>query len=870
FASQFLPAGANVLEGELYPEMNVSGDRSGLDWNHSRFHMKGRGLRMRVPEYTEEVVGPVAFEAELTSNTLRVPIFDLQAGEDRLQLQMAQASLLGQGWEDGLSVGGQWMLNADLASVLKRVQAHGALPNLELSGKADGDGVIIGKWIPAEQEKNGPQPHWALRLRDELQSLLRHIQLTGNVSISDGRGFHHLLPAPVRGVNGRIEMAGNTLRATDLTGSMLGSDVVLSARLEGDEQLWIDPQMRFDLQGDVQLKDAEEVLQSEVLEMNWPGPYRREVLKRLHPSGSLNLDLHVTGPLMRPLEMRPAGRLTASDIAVDITSDLSNGTLFLKQMRMDIHPDIFSLTRFEGTVNDIVFSTTATLNNRGLEIFSAIDSPFKELEKAFPPAFKYAREVGGRLFIDGRASARLRPDLLPRRNAVPETPLELIAALPGLLPTDNEKPLLTNFAETIGGRFDYDYHAAVDIEDGIFAHGFMPNRVTEINGRVFVFPLGIRTDGFCETKWGSSQQGLTSATVRVEPVPQLFSPDPQPSKAIIRFESSAPDLFLDEWITNWGPGRMRPNPEKQKPRERVEADRFDYTRRFSYPMQSDIQGDIRADTLFFRRFRFVDASTRLSTQYYRNRDSILSFDDTRASGYGGAIASDIALFMPIGKLLEWQWQARMDGVNVQPLLTAVYGEDATIIGTMDSWLDLRAVGGDQETFTGKGAVHLNDSQFMNIQLFRILGDTLNLKGLSDASFTNMDGEFTIAQGWIWIQRLVLDSALFDFVAVGRATLGGKLDLTVAYIPLGMLQDVPVLKYIPRAFSTVTDRLLKVRLSGTINDPNVRMLAPSVTLPPPPQPEQTEDAPRPPLQLMEPMEEKPLETLTEPVAQPDAE
>ncbi|MFW6304043.1 MAG: hypothetical protein ACOC2L_05415, partial [Candidatus Sumerlaeota bacterium] len=275
-ASQFLPASAHVLEGELYPEMDVSGDLTGLDWNRSQFQLKGRGLRMRIPEYTQGIVGPVAFEAELTSDTLRVPLLDVEMEKDRLKLQMVQASLLGDSWREGLSIGGQWMLNADLASVMKRVQAHGALPNLELSGKADGDGVIIGKWIPTEKNANGNKTHWALRLRDEIQSLMRHIRVTGEVNVSDGRGFHHLLPAPVRGVSGRIEMAGNTLTASDLKGSMLGSDVLISARLEGDEQFWIEPQMRFDLKGDVELKDTEELLKSEVLEMNWPGPYRRE------------------------------------------------------------------------------------------------------------------------------------------------------------------------------------------------------------------------------------------------------------------------------------------------------------------------------------------------------------------------------------------------------------------------------------------------------------------------------------------------------------------------------------------------------------------------------------------------------------------
>ncbi len=866
-ASQFLPANANVESGWVMPDMRLAGDRNGLNWDMSRIQLRGQDLKMTAPQFTNETVGPVSFDVLLTSRTLRMPYADIRAGDDHLRVEMLSANLMGNDWQDGLSIGGKWLLNADLEKVMKRARHLGALRKLTLSGNAQGEGMFAGEWIPmTEKSEQQPRRHWALRLSEQIEPVMRRLQIVGSLRVKNARAFHPVLPAPVTGIGGELEIYGNALSASNFKGSMLGSDVQLSASIQGDEFFWVNPQLDFKFKGDINLADAEAMLQSSAVEKTWRSPVRNEILNRVKPGGLVKVDLAIQGPLLKPVDLKPYGSITASNINLDIGSPLSKGLLHLDHILLNLSPEAFVLEDFDGNIGDIKFINQAKLDANGLTASIRIDSPFKSLQDAFPPAFFYAPEVGGHLKIEAETSALVRQGRLnvEGKKSSPGSPLELLARALGKLPEKQELENLDECVGNIGRCFEYDYSATVDIKDGVFAHAFMPNRVTDINGRIFVFPLGMRTDGFCITKWGSSEVGLTSGTVMVDPPPQPFDENPPDSLATIRFESSAPDLYLDEWIKEWGPGRMRPKKEElpQDERERIAESDFDYRKVNTYPMMSDIQGDIRAKKLYFQRFEFTDASGRLSTQYFRNRNSLLEFQNIKAKAYEGEIDTHVAFLMPYQKRFEWQWQSTFHNVNVQPLLTAVYDKEANITGKMDAWIDLRGVGGKQDSFTGKGQLMLHDSQFMNSQLFLLLGKTLKNKNIEEASFTKMHGDFEIAQGWIWIEKLLLDGALFDFAALGRTTLDGKLDLTVAYIPLGYLQGVPVLNWVPKAFSSVTDRLLKVRIGGTVNDPTVRMLAPSVTLPEPPKPA-TEGIERPPIVIIAPMEAVNLEELNMP-------
>jgi hypothetical protein len=93
--------------------------------------------------------------------------------------------------------------------------------------------------------------------------------------------------------------------------------------------------------------------------------------------------------------------------------------------------------------------------------------------------------------------------------------------------------------------------------------------------------------------------------------------------------------------------------------------------------------------------------------------------------------------------------------------------------------------------------------------------------LEQRSFTQANGVFAIQDRSIAISRLNLQGAVMDLVAEGTASFDRQLDLMVVYSLLNEWQNIPVLSMLPKTFEFIGGKVLKIQMSGSLDDPKIR-------------------------------------------------
>jgi AsmA protein len=119
-----------------------------------------------------------------------------------------------------------------------------------------------------------------------------------------------------------------------------------------------------------------------------------------------------------------------------------------------------------------------------------------------------------------------------------------------------------------------------------------------------------------------------------------------------------------------------------------------------------------------------------------------------------------------------------EGLQLRPLTNAAGFASPSVSGTAATTLTIGGRGTTKadltKTLDGTGTIAVKDGKFEGLNLMREVASLLKVAGLSTEGvkatvFSTISSEFTVNQGLITVQRLLMDS--HDFQATGKGTLG---------------------------------------------------------------------------------------------------
>ena len=820
-------SGTQIERGSLETRVRLAGDRNGLNWDACEGQFKGNGLEGKTG-WVAPVLGPLRFEAALSSRTLELQELDAQSGRNRLNISGLSVRREGATWRDKLSVRANWSCDVwseDIPQLIPR-RYDETIKDWKTQGQVTGFGTIRGVWTPGGGEGKARQP-----FLQRLESALNQLEIAGSARVEKAGVYHPVLPAPLENLAGSVNLSNREVTWTNLEGTLLGSKLTLTGQLAGKKVFWKEPALTLQAKGDLDLSRIPQILDAEGLSRTWVEEHKRDILKTLHPQGKVHLDVGLQGPLNQPAQLVLQGEVTARGLAGNIATPAVQGDLAVSSARLLLRPDGLTLENLKARLGTLDLNTNATLGREGLRVEYAANGRLPDYKTTFPPLLADSGEVAGDARVSGWAAIRPKPGSAFDKD---QTPVAFFLAMAQALRESG------NDGQWFKNTFAVDAKATADVKDCLYTHLDMPIPVRHITGRLFLSPDGLRSDGFVKTQWGDSPVGETSGTILVVPTERGTIAPPGQSEpdtwyVRIRYAGRFPQVNVDEWVRPWG----RPAEPGAPPTPPLGP--FEFEKRDRYERGLDVEGTVTADRVLYQNYEFQNALCQLRYRHFTGRPKLLEFPELKGQLCGGPFASDLALLFGRTEEVEWNWRVAVRNIVCERLLEAFQKKKSTINGRLTAQMGLQGRSNRRDSYRGVGSFNLADSSFMGNRLLGALGRFLRLEGLEQRSFTQANGVFAIQDSSIAISRLNLKGTVMDLVAEGTASFDRNLDLMVVYTLLNEWEKIPVLNVLPKTFEFVGGKVLKIQMSGSLDDPKIRTVPlsfiwkPAIKLPESPDP-----------------------------------
>ena len=779
-----------VRSGRFEGAFDIDGDaQTGPRWNTASASLVARNLTIHC-EQAPAALGPLEFDARLTSGVLDLSKVSLTIGQSRLQGRGRLKDLFDTP-ETPRDLLVFWTADARLGEILKYLPetTRAPLEAWQPQGAAWGSGTLSAHVSPQQWEQTLRE----LRSNgDRLKPLLRAIQIDGQARLDGVSIEMPRIQAPVRDLAGRISVANDAIAFTQVEGRFLGSRVRLSGQIIGEPLVVNDPQLRIDIDGRLDLGRVSQ----------WVSPKQRGALEDLGIGGTVAVDLFARGPLEHPSEIAVEGTAQGRNLETRLRLHRIHGNVKNGAVNLRIAPDAVTIESASGKIDSIDWTTSGVLTRQSLRLGVGTNGKLETYQKVFG-------HIPGDWRLEGpvRAHAQIRADAL-ENGAYP-----------------SEGSALSNFVRYLGNNpggpawgADFAWHPSGSLiaKGCILREPHMPETITGIAGRFEFDAGGLRTAPAIRAKWGNSET-RTSGAVGID----------RNRFIEIQFDIHTPHAKADEWFQRWHyhPHRRpsatpRPTPRPDTPHLKGEEEKTPTPKPRIAGLR--IAGSIRADNAALHAIETKAASAELRYVLEFRKQHRLWFEAIQAALYDGRLEMQNFMLDAHHRPIEWRvTQAKLINVDCATFLQAVTGKPSHMTGRLTGGLsDLSGQGRDKQTLKGLGEFEILGSSFQENAFFSILAKIVGSRELSRIAETDLEGKFEIGDGLIQIPRLRMRGSLIQMDANGRAGFDGRLDLTVIYRFFGKLR-LPVVKTLMGAIEHLGSYFFKVHVGGTIHDPDVK-------------------------------------------------
>jgi hypothetical protein len=131
--------------------------------------------------------------------------------------------------------------------------------------------------------------------------------------------------------------------------------------------------------------------------------------------------------------------------------------------------------------------------------------------------------------------------------------------------------------------------------------------------------------------------------------------------------------------------------------------------------------------------------------------------------------------------------------------------------------------------TGEGEITVTESSLLRSTLFHELGRLTGIREFNNISFSTITAQLDIGDGGVEVDDLVMDTTWTNIEGTGWVGFDRSINFDVQMAVLrGMFRDIPVVSWIANLVnSAINNVFLSVRVEGSLDEPNVRVVQPLV-------------------------------------------
>lgn len=201
----------------------------------------------------------------------------------------------------------------------------------------------------------------------------------------------------------------------------------------------------------------------------------------------------------------------------------------------------------------------------------------------------------------------------------------------------------------------------------------------------------------------------------------------------------------------------------------------------------------------------------------------LSLRGLQAKLGGGDVGGSFELQTNV-KRSPFTVDVKFDHVDLNRLLTDAGNPPNRAAGMLAGWLDLYGQSGWPESYGGRGQIRLAGGLIQD-QLCQLVGQALQIDELYPLNLRQAQADFRIENGFVWLDRVLLESANLQLQAHGTIRLDGKLKINARLILSPQLsRRIP--SFIASNFQPGDEpdqRAINFPITGTVSKPHVDLL-----------------------------------------------
>ena len=124
---------------------------------------------------------------------------------------------------------------------------------------------------------------------------------------------------------------------------------------------------------------------------------------------------------------------------------------------------------------------------------------------------------------------------------------------------------------------------------------------------------------------------------------------------------------------------------------------------------------------------------------------------------------------------------KLDNVNLSQAASDADAEPPNLEGTLNASLEMKGIGDNRKTFTGKGSLTLRNGRCREMDAIRDVGEVFQMEQIANFAISEAKSDFEIGMDRVFIRKLSIEAAPLGITAQGSVRLdGNKLNLTAMF------------------------------------------------------------------------------------------
>jgi hypothetical protein len=592
---------------------------------------------------------------------------------------------------------------------------------------------------------------------------------------------------------GTVLLEGRTLWWDETEAMVGGQTVTVSGRASVERGMWMSP--RFALEASAPLDLETMFHETPALESSLP--------LASPPTGTVDMVVTLDGALQDMDGWNRRVRLHPRGVTLALPSSPEPVLVSLATGEIAVTPERISLSDIGIDLRGVPLRLSGGLTLARGDVVLESETEGSLLADAFPSALNQVAMAGS---IEMHVELGLDWSTLPL-PATPEnlTQMTTLAALGAGLSqrlrewdVNRERPPL-------------EIRAVFDVEDYTFTPIIFPDEVTHAYARITWDGEVFRTEN------ARAQVGVNpDCLVRFGE----FRPiNPQS----IAFDVHAPVADLTAWAQPW----TRSDRRDMTPRERR-------TLAYSegYPGRvTATEGRITTDEVRWKNLVGGRGTAVIAHEFNRpERLTRLRIEPITIQGFGGRGSGHLHITgTELGNSIEIYSAA--ENLEIEPIITGLReGNPTQVEGRLTGNVLLNiAPNQSWQEMTGAGAIEVTESSMFQSTLFHQLGRMTGVQEFDNVSFSSITADLEIGGGGVTSRNVEMDTTWVNIEGEGRVGFDRSIDFDMH---MSMLRrafgGVPVIGWLGQMVdSAINSVLLSVRVGGTLDEPQVRLVQPLV-------------------------------------------